>query len=160
MKLSIPRVRLASIDDMPAMVEVINSAFAVESFLEGTRTDVNRLAEVMQKGEFLLAHDDADNLVASVYIEVRGTRGYFGMLAVLPSHQNQGLGRAMVQAAEEHCRQRGCTRMDLTTLSLRPELPKFYSRLGYTETGTEEFHPSRPLRPGVECHCIVMSKTL
>lgn len=160
MKLSIPRVRLASIDDMPAMVEVINSAFAVESFLEGTRTDVNRLAEVMQKGEFLLAHYDADNLVASVYVEVRGTRGYFGMLAVLPSHQNQGLGRAMVQAAEEHCRQRGCTRMDLTTLSLRPELPKFYSRLGYTETGTEEFHPPRPLRPGVECHCIVMSKTL
>jgi GNAT superfamily N-acetyltransferase len=153
-------VRLASREDFLAMVEVINSAFAVETFLEGTRTDVNRLAEIMEKGEFLLAHDDADNLVASVYVEVRGTRGYFGMLAVLPSHQNQGLGRAMVQAAEEHCRQRGCTRMDLTTLSLRPELPKFYSRLGYTETGTEEFHPSRPLQPGVECHCILMSKTL
>jgi hypothetical protein len=27
-------------------------------------------------------------------------------------------------------------------------------------TGTEELKPSQPLRPGVECHCIAMSKPL
>jgi hypothetical protein len=50
--------------------------------------------------------------------------------------------------------------MDIAVLSLRHELPPFYRTLGYVETGTEQFHPSRPLRPAVECHCIIMSKPL
>jgi hypothetical protein len=50
--------------------------------------------------------------------------------------------------------------MDITVLSLRPELPPFYRRLGYLESGTEEFRPSRPLKSGAECYCIVMSKGL
>ena len=50
--------------------------------------------------------------------------------------------------------------MDITVLSLRPELPPYYRKLGYVETGTEEFHPSRPLKAGVECHCIRMTKVL
>lgn len=66
----------------------------------------------------------------------------------------------MVAAAEGYCRERSCMAMDLTVLSLRPELPPLYSKFGYVEVGTEEFRPTRPLRPGVECHCIVMSKTL
>ena len=153
-------IRLATPADIPAMVPLINAAFAMETFLDSTRTDEERLAETMKKGEFLLGFSSSDGLVASVYVEVRRTRGYFGMLAVSPSHQGKGLGRAMVEAAEGHCRKQGCDAMDLTVLSLRPELPPFYSRLGYFETGIEEFHPSRPLKDGAACHCIVMSKPL
>jgi len=82
------------------------------------------------------------------------------MLAVEPSWQGRGLGRRMIAAAEEHCRTRGCKHMDLAVLSLRPELLPFYRRMGYAETGTEEFRPSVPLKSGVECHCIIMSKKL
>jgi len=82
------------------------------------------------------------------------------MLAVDPSRQGTGLGRLMVEAAENHCRQRGCTWMDISVLSLRPELLPFYRKLGYVETSTEEFHPSSPLKSGFECHSIVMSKRL
>lgn len=142
------------------MLRVINAAFAIETFLEGTRTDQSGLEEMMDKGQFLLACDSGGNVVASVYVEVRGSRGYFGMLAVDPAQQGRGLGRMMVKAAEEQCRQRGCELMDITVLSLRPELPPLYRKLGYVETGTEEFHPSRPLQAGLECHCITMSKKL
>ena len=142
------------------MVSLINAAFVIETFLEGTRTDEADLAEKMTKGNFLLGYDGPDRLLASVYVEIRGTRGYFGMLAVDPAHQGKGLGRTMVQAAELYCRKERCTDMDLTVLSLRPELPPIYRKLGYVKTGTEEFHPSRPLKDGVECHCIVMSKEL
>ena len=48
----------------------------------------------------------------------------------------------------------------ITVLSLRPELPPIYRKLGYAETGTEEFHRSQPLKSGVVCHAIVMSKAL
>jgi GNAT superfamily N-acetyltransferase len=153
-------VRIATAADIAAMLPVINDAFAIETFLEGTRTDGDNLARIMQKGEFLLGFDHAGELVASVYVEVRGTRGYFGMLAVAPSEQGKGSGRELVREAEDYCRRQGCKAMDLTVLNLRQELPPFYHRLGYRETGTEEFRPSRPLKAGVACHCIVMSKAL
>ena len=156
----LPIIRLATTTDAPAMVSVINAAFSVEDFIEGTRTDGERLAEMMQKGRFLLAYDSSGRLLASVYVELRGERGYFGMLAVDPAHQGKGLGRTMVEAAEDCCRRQGCKAMDILVLSLRHELPPLYRKLGYVETGVEEFHPSRPLKPGVQCHCIVMSKTL
>lgn len=154
------RIRVATASDCAAVTRVINSAFAVEKFIEGERTDEAEVRDRMQKGEFLLGYDDSDALIACVYIEVRGKRGYFGMLAVDPRQQGSGLGRKMVEAAEEYCRGQGCTAMDLTVLSLRPELPPIYRKLGYEQTGVEEFRPSRPLKPGVQCHCIVMSKEL
>jgi GNAT superfamily N-acetyltransferase len=155
-----PRIRLADRDDVLAAIPVINAAFAVETFLDGTRTDEQRITAMMNTGEFLVAEDDRGRIIASVYVEHEGERGYFGMLAVDPAVQRAGLGRRMVEAAEEHCRQLGCKHMDIAVLSLRHELPPFYRKLGYVETGTEQFHPSRPLRPGVECHCIIMSKPL
>ena len=154
-------LRKASASDCAAMVSLINSAFAIEKFLDGERTNEGELKQRMQKGEFLLAYNEAGRLVASVYVEVRGARGYFGMLAVDPSQQRSGLGRKMVEASEEYCRSKGCSAMDLTVLSLRTELPPLYRKLGYTESGVEEFRPGRPFKRGVaECHCIVMSKVL
>jgi GNAT superfamily N-acetyltransferase len=153
-------VRLATAADRAEMVPLINAAFAIETFLAGTRTDMERLTEMMHKGKFLLAHNASGELIASVYVESGNRRGYLGMLAVRPELQGRGLGRAMVEAAEEYCRAFNCMEMKLTVLSLRPELPPFYRKLGYSETGTEDFRPSRPLQPGVDCHCIVMSKSL
>jgi len=139
---------------------MINAAFAVETFFDGTRTDEARLAAMMQKGTILVAEDGNGDPVASVYLEPRGARGYLGMLAVDTAHQGRGLGRLMTEAGEEHFRRMGCEAVDIAVLNLRTELPPIYRRLGYVETGTEEFHPSAPLKPGVECHCIVMSKKL
>jgi GNAT superfamily N-acetyltransferase len=142
------------------MIPIINAAFAVETFLDGTRTDEVRFEEYKKSGEFLVAEDGSGKIVASIYIELRGDRGYFGMLAVDPTQQGRGLARLMIEAAEDHCRECGCKQMDINVLSLRPELPPFYRKLGYAETGTEEFRPSRPLKGGVECHAILMSKPL
>jgi ribosomal protein S18 acetylase RimI-like enzyme len=153
-------IRVATPMDMEKMIEVVNAAFAIETFLESTRTDERRMAEMMRKGEFLVSEGTGGKIVACIYVERRVERGYFGMLAVDPAHQHKGLGRTMVGVAESHCCQRGCAAMDITVLSLRPELVAFYSRLGYVRTGTEEFHPSRPLKAGVTCHGIVMSKHL
>jgi predicted N-acetyltransferase YhbS len=153
-------IRPATTADRLHLIPLINSAFSIETFLEGTRTDEERLAAMMQKGTILAAEDGAGQLLGCVYTEVRGTRGYLGQLAVDPAHQGTGLARRIVAAAEEHLRRQGCEAVEITVLSLRPELPPIYRRFGYVETGTEEFHPSRPLKSGAECHCIVMLKQL
>ncbi len=153
-------VRPASDADRDRLIQLINSAYSIETFFEGTRTDEERLGAMMRKGAILVAEDDSGRPLACVYTEVRGERGYLGQLAVDPASQGAGLGRRMVEAAEDRLRRHGCQAVDILVLSMRPELPPLYRKFGYVETGTEEFHSSRPLKPGVECHCIVMSKQL
>lgn len=153
-------VRPAVAADRPRLIPLINSAFSVERFLQGPRTDEERLAMAMEKGIILLAEDAGARLLASVYTELRGTHGYVGMLAVEPEHQGLGLGRRMMEAAEDRFRAQGCDALEITVLSLRPELLPIYRRFGFVETGTEEFHYPHPLAPGLECHCIVMQKPL
>lgn len=160
MEINSSHIRLATPEDRPRLIGMINAAFAIETFLEGARTDDERLSAMMQKGEILLAENHEGNLVASIYIERRGSRGYLGMLAVDPSHQRAGLGQRLLAIAEDRFRSQGCEAIDITVLSLRPELPPIYRRLGFIETGTEEFHPTQPLKDGQECHCIIMSKAL
>ena len=146
--------------DRAQLSALINTAFSVESFFDGTRTDEERLTAMMAKGSVLLAEDGDGRLLASAYMERRGARGYLGMLAVDQARQGKGLGRRMVEAVEDRFRRMGCEAIDITVLSLRPELPPIYRRFGYVETGSEEFHPSAPLKQGLDCHCIVMSKRL
>ena len=154
------RVRTATVTDSPRLIPLINSAFSIETFFEGTRTDEVRLAAMMSKGNILLAEDRSSRIAVCVYTEVRGPRGYLGQLAVDPAHQRAGLGRFMVEAAEDHLRRQGCEAVDITVHSQRPELPPLYRKFGYVESGTEAFSTTRPLKAGVECHCIVMSKPL
>jgi ribosomal protein S18 acetylase RimI-like enzyme len=153
-------IRSAISSDIPAIVAVVNAAYAIETFLSGTRTDAEGVAEMMQTGEFLVAEDTSVGMAACVWTQVRGERGYLGMLAVEPSRQGTGLGRTMVEAAERHCCSCGCKYTDITVLSLRPELLPFYRKLRYREIGTEEFHPPPCRRVEVECHLIKMSKAL
>ena len=154
------RISPATAADRTRLIPLINAAFAVETFLEGTRTDEARLAAMMQKGTILATEDNSGQLLGCIYTEVRGMRGYLGQLAVDPAHQRNGLAKRLMAAAEEHLRRQGCEAVEITVLSLRTELPPIYRRYGYVETGTEDFHTTQPLKSGAECHCIVMVKKL
>jgi predicted N-acetyltransferase YhbS len=151
-------IRAATPEEAPALAALINAAFQVESFfVEGDRTSTDEVRALMDKGSFLVAEREG-SLAGCVYVEGRGARGYFGLLAVDPARTGAGLGRALVAAAEEHIRRGGGEAVDISVVDLREELPPFYRRLGYVETGTAPF-PSvaRATRP---CHFILMSKRL
>ena len=153
--------RAATAADAPRLISLVNSAFSIETFLEGTRTNDERLAAMIEKGELLVAENGSGELLACVYTEVRGSRGYLGQLAVDPAHQGKGLGRRMLEVAEDQLRAAGCEAVDIVVLSMRPDLLPIYRRFGYVETGVvEDFRPVRKLAPGVECHGIKMSKQL
>jgi GNAT superfamily N-acetyltransferase len=152
-------IRSAKAGDLSALISLINKAFAIETFLDGPRIDEEGLWATLNKGDILVAETDG-RAIACVYVELRGERAYFGMLAVDPAEQGKSLGRFMIAAAEQYGRNHECKHMDISVLSLRPELLPFYRNLGYAETGTEDFHPTRPLKAGFKCHAILMSKVL
>ncbi len=152
------RLRSANLGDAEALARLINSAFRVEQpFIEGDRIDADGVRSYIAKGKFLVA-EDAIGLAGCVYIELRGDRGYLGLLGVDPQRQGTGLGRKLMDAAEEFFCEAGCVAVDLRVISARTPLPAFYRRLGYHETSTAPFAPDMPLK--VPCHYILMSKNL
>jgi ribosomal protein S18 acetylase RimI-like enzyme len=156
-------IRLATPADIPALVKMINAAFAIEEFLEGTRTDAAHLAAAMKQGQILLIENPQGQLLASVYSEQRGDRGYLGMLAVSPGAQGSGLARRLVEAVEDRFRRAGLAAIEISVLSLRPELLPIYRRFGFVETAIEPFLYPRTFKDGdtgAACHCIVMTKSI
>lgn len=152
------RIRLAVLDDAEPLASLINVAFRVElPFIEGDRINPGGVREYMKKGKFLLA-EDSFGLTGCVYVELRGERGYLGLLGVEPQRQGTGLGRKLMDAAEEFLRDAGCVAVDLRIVSARTPLPAFYRRLGYVETGTAPFPHDVPAK--VPCHYILMSKSI
>ena len=78
------------------------------------------------------------------------------MLSIAPERQRQGAGRRLIDAVESRARERGCRFMDIHIVNLREELPPYYRRLGYVESGTLPF--SEPERASKPCFFIVMTK--
>ncbi|HEU5400431.1 MAG TPA: GNAT family N-acetyltransferase, partial [Terriglobales bacterium] len=147
--------------DIPAIVSLVNRAFEVELFfLNGDRTNVENVTEMMTKGEYLLAETPDGNLVGAVYFENRGERAYFGMLSVEPRLKGTGLGRLLIETVEAHARKQGCVAMDITVVNLRTELPPYYRRFGYEISG--ELPPPEPMRvrSKIPCHLVRLSKSL
>ena len=150
-------VRRATSRDHETLLRIINEAYLVERFfVDGDRIAPDVLTRLMGKGTFLIGDDDGRSR-ACVYVELRGERGYFGLLAVDPGSQRGGWGRRMIAAAEAHCRDAGCVALDINVVNLRKELPPLYKTLGYVETGSAPFTDPRATR---SCHMIVMTKDL
>jgi GNAT superfamily N-acetyltransferase len=154
--------RLATTDDIPALARLINAAYEVERFfLRGDRTNERALQSKLEmpEGCFLLIDGpNPDGLAGAVFVELRGSRGYFGLLSVAPDRQGEGLGRVLVEAAEAHCRAAGCDALDMDVVNLRLELPAFYEKLGFRPVATAPFPAPDELTRSA--HLIVMSKSL
>src|SRR6266481_3388698 len=151
-------IRVGQADDVNALAVLVNAAFRVEQpFIEGDRVDAEGVRSYMARGKFLVA-GNSSSLAACVYVELRGDRGYLGLLGVDPLRQGSGLGRRMMDAAENYFREAGCQAVDLRVISARTPLPAFYRHLGYLEIGTALFAPDVPVK--VPCHYILMSKIL
>ncbi len=152
--------RFAEERDLPAIMSLVNEAFAPETFfIRGDRLDTEKTRGYFDRGRFLLAEEDGAP-VACVYVELHGDRAYLGLLSVDPARQKGGIGRRLVAATEEFAREMGARHMDLTVVNLRTELPPLYQKLGYSVVGTEPIREEMVPRLKLPCHFIRMSKPL
>jgi GNAT superfamily N-acetyltransferase len=153
-------LRTAKESDADAVARLINTAFLVEQFfIERDRTNPATVRNLMVKGKFLLAEsEETPDLLGCVYFEVRGERGYFGMLSIDPAHQRTGVGRRLVAAVEKTFRDAGCKFSDLKIVNVRTELHDLYRRWGYVDTGTGIYDDPTPTK--IPVHFITMSKPL
>ena len=77
--------RIAEARDVSGVAALICLAYRVEAFfVEGDRTNADDVRARMARGHFLLLEDSNGALAGCVYVEIRGERGYFGMLSIYP----------------------------------------------------------------------------
>ena len=152
-------VRVASADDAHEITRVINAAFreAEGFFVDDDRINLVGVESLLDTGTFIVIECD-HQLIACVYLEQRGDRAYLGLLSVDPKFQKLGLGSVLMNASEDHCRREGLNSIDINVVNLREELPAFYRKRGYVETGTSAFPVE--VKTKIPCYFIEMSKLL
>ncbi|MET8901671.1 GNAT family N-acetyltransferase [Streptomyces sp. NPDC048232] len=133
--------------DVDGIVALIESAYRGESsragwtteadILQGQRTDPQGVLDVVKSPDSRLLTVERDGrIVACCQLEHRGEHAYFGMFAVSPALQGEGLGRTIIAEAERQARGTwGVTEMHMTVISVREDLIAWYERRGYRRTG-------------------------
>ena len=88
----------------------------------------------MQPDLFLVAIDRdivVGSAVASIIAGYDGHRGWLYAVAVLQSHQRQGIATALVREAENRLIALGCKKINLHVRTSDTPVIKFYQSLGY-----------------------------
>ena len=155
------RFRDAVPADVPALVELVTSAYRGEAsrqgwtteadLLDGNRIDPGVLLHDIERprSRVLLAERD-DALLACAHVSDEDGAGYFGMFSVRPGLQGAGLGKALLAEAERVVREDWqLPAMRMTVIDLRDELIAFYERRGYRRTGIKKPFPYGDPRFGI-----------
>ncbi len=160
--------------DIPALNKLVNSAYRGDSsrkgwtteadLLGGIRTDDESLREMLRKpGATLLKYEQDGQLIGCVYLEKKGNELYLGLLTIDPDLQAAGLGRQLLEAAEQYATAQHCTAITMTVIPQRHELIAWYNRRGYQPTGETAPFPTDNPRFGLPKQAlsfIVMRKEL
>src|SRR6476620_4594110 len=140
--------------DIPQLLQLINSAYRGEPAKKGwtheadlidgsIRTDHSSLQQLIEKPAAAILKVQQDNkIIGCVYLEKKDQRLYLGMLTVSPEIQAQGIGKQLLRAADEYARQNSCNTIEMTVISVRQELIRWYERNGYHQTSKREPFPS------------------
>jgi ribosomal protein S18 acetylase RimI-like enzyme len=164
----------ATINDTPALVRLVNSAYRGDAskagwtteahLLDGIRTDEASITQLINKpGGVILKNVNGNNeLMGCVYLQKNQSHMYLGMLSVLPTAQTNGIGKKLIEASEEYAMEQLCNEVVMTVISVRTELIEWYKRRGYTLTGETQPFPN-DLKFGIPkqpLEFVVMKKVL
>jgi N-acetylglutamate synthase-like GNAT family acetyltransferase len=164
----------ANIGDLPQLTALINSAYRGEEAKQGwtheadlidgvLRTDESSLIKMLEeKDSVILKYEEDEMIVGCVFLQQKHDHLYLGMLSVKPNIQARGVGKKLLAAAEDHARNLGIHKIEMTVISIRKELIAWYERRGYRDTGkTLPFHSdSKYGTPRQPVEFIVMEKQL
>ena len=140
--------RCAEEADCPSVCALVNAAYrppesspgwtSESTLVAGQRTTPEQLQALLQRprSSLLLACCEAGQIQGCVHIEADQQDAYIGMLAVWPQQQGSGLGKQLLQQAEQWAIQVfGARQLLLSVIQQRSELRAYYLRRGYLPNG-------------------------
>lgn len=141
------QISIATKDQLDAILQLVNSAYRGESSRSGWTTEADLIAgnvridkpsleEVYHlEGSVILTYVEGDKLVGTVNLQQKKDHLYLGMFSVAPTHQNAGIGKKLLKAAEEYALHLVLPSIQMSVISVRHELISWYQRNGYVDTG-------------------------
>ena len=130
------QIRRALKKDIRAIMHLTKNAVASDELVKRTRANIEK-----QIGDYYIFEIDK-NPVACVALHVYAdqSKGELAFLYVDPSHENQGIGRKMIQFIENKARDLGLN--ELLTLSTQA-FTYFQSKGGFAEGTPDDLPPAR-----------------
>jgi len=153
--------RAATPADIPALIELVTSAYrgyrsrqgwtTEADLLDGQRVDAAVLAaDIARPRSVVLLAERDGHLLACAHVAEEDGAGYFGMFAVRPDLQGGGVGKAVIAEAERIARDDwALPAMRMTVIDVRESLIAFYQRRGYARTGIHKPFPYGDERFGI-----------
>jgi ribosomal protein S18 acetylase RimI-like enzyme len=148
-----PTIIAAAAADAPALKALLEAAYRGDSARQGWNHEADILDdERVAPGEVealladpavtILTAWDGDALIGCVAVTRKDAhRAYLGMLCVSPVLQSGGLGRRLLDAAEDLARAEGIAAIEMTVIDSRAALIAWYERRGYALTGERRPFP-------------------
>ena len=125
-------IRHAVPEDEAAVVELWRECDLVASYNDPAADF--RFARAAACSDVLVGEDENGHISGSVMVGHDGHRGWLYYVASSPHSRGSGIGRQMVQAAEEWLRQRGVVKAQLMVRETNTRVVSFYQRLGFEVT--------------------------
>lgn len=131
-------LRLAGDEDAPAITALVRAAYEHYEPLIG-RTPLPMLTDyaVAVRQHVVWVVEDDDRLVGVLELALRDDHLWVDNVAVAPDQQGRGLGRQLLQHAEDEARRQGRREIGLLTNERYVENIAMYTRYGYRETHRE-----------------------
>ncbi|KAF1691159.1 GNAT family N-acetyltransferase [Pseudoxanthomonas koreensis] len=153
--------RAATEADIPALVELVTSAYRGDASRAGWTTEADMLDgqriepdvlrhDIARPRSVVLLAEREGALLACAHVADEDGAGYFGMFSVRPDLQGGGVGKALLAEAERIAREDwALPRMRMTVIDIRDALIAFYQRRGYVRTGIHKPFPYGDERFGI-----------
>ena len=135
--------RCAGAAQFAAILALVHEAFGRLTPPSGALNEtLDDVAARFKAGPVLIAEADGA-FVGSLYCAPKGGGLYLTRMAVRPDRQKQGIGRALLMAAEAEARALGAQKLTLRVRVNLPENRSYFERAGFRVTGQGQ-DPGRP----------------
>lgn len=128
-------IRTATSSDIPALVAVIQAAFAeyhqrLDPPSSAHSKSIASTQQELADGGAFVAISQQD-IVGCVFYHPYADHMYLDRLAVLPSHRQQGFAGRLITAVEDHALKSGLSHVRLSVRLALAQNRAYYERLGY-----------------------------
>lgn len=169
--------RVARGDDSQAIAKLVNHAYRSKlinkgwtnesELVVGNRIDEASVKALIHKPQSIILLTSMNNqLIACVHLLKMDDRVYLGMLSVSAEAQGMGIGKLMLQKAEDYAwNNMAAEGIVMEVISQRTELISFYQRRGYMIHGQAKDYPvhlnvGKPLQNDLTVQQLVKYKLL
>ena len=123
-------IRAYQHSDKPHVIELWRQV-GLSAPQNNAERDIERKLRV--NPELFLVTVAADSVIGTIMGGYEGHRGWVNYLAVNPSHQRQGVARAMMAEVQNKLSSMGCAKINLQVRRNNDDAIKFYQVLGYLD---------------------------